>query len=233
MSFLLNIIDKFTNRYKNYFFVKTLKHEKNCEIHRSARVGHDCTVEGNNLFSKGVRFHKSRIGFASYLGDGADLLGVSVGRFCSIGPRVRNIVGRHPTSFVSTHPYFYSKKSMWKNSYVSEQKYSEYGADDKGYLVEIGNDVWIGADVIILDDVKIGDGAIIGAGAVVTGNIPDYAIAVGVPAKVIKYRHEKSQIERLQKIRWWDRDEEWIKIHAEEFENVDVFLRKVDNEEPL
>lgn len=52
----------------------------------------------------------------------------------------------------------------------------------------IGNDVWIGANVTILKGVKIGDGAVIGAGSVVTKNIPDYAISVGNPAKVIKYR---------------------------------------------
>ena len=54
--------------------------------------------------------------------------------------------------------------------------------------IEIGSDVWIGAGVKILKGVKIGDGAVIGAGSVVTKNIPPYAVAVGVPAKVIKYR---------------------------------------------
>jgi len=54
--------------------------------------------------------------------------------------------------------------------------------------VEILDDAWIGVSAIIMPGVTIGKGAVIGAGAVVTKNIPDYAIAVGVPAKVIKYR---------------------------------------------
>ena len=54
--------------------------------------------------------------------------------------------------------------------------------------VVIGNDVWIGAGAKILKDVHIGDGAVIGANSVVTEDIPPYAIAVGSPAKVIRYR---------------------------------------------
>lgn len=54
--------------------------------------------------------------------------------------------------------------------------------------IEIGNDVWIAAGAKILKGSRISDGAIIGAQAVVKGYIPPYAIAAGVPAKIIKYR---------------------------------------------
>lgn len=54
--------------------------------------------------------------------------------------------------------------------------------------VHIGDDVWIGTGVSVLRGVHIGNGAAIGAGSVVTKDIPENAIAVGVPAKVIKYR---------------------------------------------
>ena len=54
--------------------------------------------------------------------------------------------------------------------------------------VIIGNDVWIGGRVIILPGVTIGDGCIIGAGAVVSKNIPPYSVAVGVQARVVRYR---------------------------------------------
>jgi acetyltransferase-like isoleucine patch superfamily enzyme len=52
----------------------------------------------------------------------------------------------------------------------------------------IKRDVWIGCHVTVLAGVTIGEGAVIGAGAVVTKSIPDYAIAVGVPAQVKCYR---------------------------------------------
>ena len=54
--------------------------------------------------------------------------------------------------------------------------------------IVVGDDVWIGTRVIILPGVTIGKGVVIGAGAIVTKDIPEYAIAVGTPARVIKYR---------------------------------------------
>lgn len=54
--------------------------------------------------------------------------------------------------------------------------------------VKIGDDVWIGANASILAGVVIGKGAIIGANSVVTRDIPDFAIAFGNPARVIRYR---------------------------------------------
>ena len=56
----------------------------------------------------------------------------------------------------------------------------------KGIIIE--DDVWLGAGVYVIDGNKIGTGSVIGAGSVVTKDIPEYSIAVGVPAKVIKKR---------------------------------------------
>lgn len=56
--------------------------------------------------------------------------------------------------------------------------------------IAIGKGTWIGASATILDGVKIGKGCVIGAGALVTKDIPDFAIAVGSPAKVIQQRED-------------------------------------------
>lgn len=91
----------------------------------------------------------------------------------AIGP------SQHPLHFLSTHPFQYIERENLTNKNLVEFQHNP--------PVEIGNDVWIGANVVIMDGLKIGDGAVIGANAVVTKNIPPYAIAVGIPAKVIKY----------------------------------------------
>lgn len=52
--------------------------------------------------------------------------------------------------------------------------------------VIIKDNVWIGEHVVVLPGVTIGKGCIIGANAVVSKNIPDYSIALGIPAKVVK-----------------------------------------------
>lgn len=65
---------------------------------------------------------------------------------------------------------------------------------DSDGTVTIANDVWIGSNTIILKGVTISEGAVIGAGSVVTKDIPEYAIAVGNPCKVIKYRFDEEQL---------------------------------------
>jgi acetyltransferase-like isoleucine patch superfamily enzyme len=54
--------------------------------------------------------------------------------------------------------------------------------------ITIGDDVWIGVGVRIVDGVHVGNGCVIGAGAVVIRDVPDRAIAAGVPARVIGTR---------------------------------------------
>lgn len=95
--------------------------------------------------------------------------------------------------------------------------------------ITIGNDVWIGTGAILLDGITVGDGAIIGAYAVVAKDIEPYAVVVGNPAKVVRYRFYEDFIEKLLKIKWWDWDDEVIKARLEDFKDIEVFIRKYGN----
>lgn len=57
--------------------------------------------------------------------------------------------------------------------------------------IKVGENVWIGCGVKVLKGVTIGDGAVVGAGSVVTKDIPSNAIAVGIPATILRFRTDK------------------------------------------
>jgi Hexapeptide repeat of succinyl-transferase len=71
----------------------------------------------------------------------------------------------------------------------------------------IGNDVYIGSRAIVLSGVSIGDGAVIGAGAVVAKSVPPYAVVVGNPAEIVRYRFDSGTRSRLQALKWWEWDD--------------------------
>jgi len=78
---------------------------------------------------------------------------------------------------------FYS----YNHGFRPEELIARQPLETKGGII-VGDDAWIGFGVIVLDGVKIGNGAVVGAGSVVTRDIPDAAIAFGVPARVVKMR---------------------------------------------
>jgi acetyltransferase-like isoleucine patch superfamily enzyme len=121
---------------------------------------------------------------------------VKIGKYCSISKNVRLITGGiHPTNWVSTFPF--------RVMFNLTGKHEDGMPSSKGPIT-IGNDVWIGTGATILSGVRIGHGAVIAAGALVTKDVPDYAIVVGVPASVLKYRFDQIQIDQLLRIKWWD-----------------------------
>jgi acetyltransferase-like isoleucine patch superfamily enzyme len=144
-----------------------------CQIVRGAQVK-DSRIDEASVVGAHVRLKRVVLGRYSYVADGSRLENVEIGSFSSIGPKVLNHLGNHPTRrFVSTSPVFYSPDSPVP-SFVEEETFPGYGG-----TVVIGNDVWIGAEVILMDGVKIGNGAVIAARAVVTRDVPPYAIVGG------------------------------------------------------
>lgn len=82
--------------------------------------------------------------------------------------------------------------------------------------------------MIITNGANIGNGVIAGANAVITKDVPDYAV-VGCPARIIRYRYEKHQIEALNRITWWDwRDDEIRDRYDDFFLPIEDFIEKYD-----
>lgn len=162
---------------------------------------------------------RTSIGDMSYVGASSRVANATIGKFCCLGPEVVVGLGRHPSSqFVSSHPAFYSTMGQSGTRFVDRMKFDEYRP------IEIGNDVWIGMRAIILDGVKIGNGAIVGAGAVVTSDVPPYAIVAGIPAQLVRYRFSPDIIARLESLKWWDRDQDWLRKNVDLFEDVAKFV---------
>lgn len=159
-----------------------------------------------------------RIGRHSYYGRGCSFIAreggfIEIGNFCSIAEFVTITNANHNYKTVTTFPL----SLMLKTKDISKIK-----RDRVVDNVIIGSDVWIGTKTIILKGVEIGHGAVIGAGSVVTKSIPPFAIASGVPAKVVKYRFEEDQIMALLTINWWDWPEEKI------LKKIDLFYLPID-----
>jgi acetyltransferase-like isoleucine patch superfamily enzyme len=81
----------------------------------------------------------------------------------------------------------------YDHGFAPNQPIREQPLTSRGGIV-VGDGAWLGVGVTVLDAVRIGKGAVIGAGSVVTCDVPDGAIATGVPARVVKTRSELAEL---------------------------------------
>jgi len=167
------------------------------------KLGEMCMV---GKFSK---MAYSEMDTLSYIGEYTVVINSNIGKFSSISWGVTIGPEEHDYSRVTSHSFLYSVKSF---QLVTEKQYSPFVKECK-----IGNDVWIGCNSTVLRGVTIGDGAVIGANSLVNRSVPPYAIAVGNPAKIVKYRFEEDIIQGMLEARWWDLPTAVISEHASLF----------------
>lgn len=158
-----------------------------------------------------------------------------VGAFCSFGPGTA-VTENHAVDYITIHPMIYcdKKKNSVKNNYEDYEKASWYftGVHPRGIArnlkkIHVGNDVWLGRNVLITNSANIGNGVIAGAGAVITKDVPDYAVVVGVPARIIRFRYTPEEIDALNKIAWWEWSDEEIRERFDDFYlPVEEFIKK-------
>ncbi len=168
---------------------------------------------------------ETEFGAYSYVAQDAEIVYARIGRFVSIASHTRINPGNHPMSRASQHHFSYRASAYG------------FGEDDQAFFdwrqersVSIGHDAWIGHGAVILPGRSVGIGAVVGAGAIVTHDVPDYAICVGNPGRVLRYRFPEAVREALKRIAWWNWSHEALKAAINDFRNLSIadFCNKHD-----
>ncbi|MFT5354913.1 MAG: acetyltransferase-like isoleucine patch superfamily enzyme [Polyangiales bacterium] len=146
-----------------------LFHPENIRLQSGVYVGHDTILEG---------YHRNEliVGTDTWVGPQCHFHaagGIRIGKNVGIGPGVRILTSVHKEAGRGT-PILHAPLRF--------------------DTVTIEDDADIGAGSTILPGVRIGRGAQVGAGALVSADIPDYAVAAGVPARVLRQRPDEPTI---------------------------------------
>lgn len=206
--------------------IKEMNVSKPTKLKEEPNIDKDSVIQ-NCTFGKYVQIAKNnhisetKIGSYSYTSKNCQIIYSEIGKFVNIASYVRLNPGQHPMNSATQHHMLYRKEMFG------------FGEDDNEFFdwrkskkVFIGNDVWIGHNVTIMGGVSIGNGAVIGSGAIVTKSIPPYAIAVGNPAEIIRYRFDVNIIDSLEHIKWWDWNHVKVKKYLNDFDNIKEFIQK-------
>ena len=150
------------------------------------------------------------LGCYSYVAD------ASIGRYCTFASRISIGPFNHPTNWLSIHEFQYRNLSAL---YGETVVIDENRPREPGFKTAIGSDVWIGDNATVRRGVTIGSGAVIGMAAVVVEDVPPFAIVVGNPARIVRFRFSAAVIESLMDIEWWRLDLE--ALHGIDFANIE------------
>lgn len=167
-----------------------LRHPHKIHIGDNVVVDDGCCLDAKGVDNDGIRMGS----------------GVFLGRNCILSCKNGNIlIGDEANIGFNTEIFSASTVTVGRKVLIAAYTYLVGGDHlydrvdipvlDQGRTaagIAVGDHVWLGAHVVVTDGASIGRDAIIGAGAVVVGAIPDYAIAVGTPARVVRDRRAEA-----------------------------------------
>ena len=186
------------------------------DIHRTASVrdtsfGKYCEVGAR------TKVAESSFGDFSYVVNDSDIIYTTIGKFCSIAAHTRINPGNHPIERVAMNHFTYRSSAYG------------LGDDDPAFFdwrresrCTLGHDVWIGHGAIVLPGISIGNGAVVGAGAIVTKDVPAFAIVVGNPARLLRYRFAPDLITALEAIAWWNWSHDQLRAGMRDFRSLSI-----------
>ena len=214
----MSCVSIFKSYIKRFYFRKKFP---TSVIHCGASLNQLSFLESYSVLFDNVSFINSRLGAYSYVQSASSIFNTEIGKFCSIASEVRIGLANHPIYMVSCSPIFYDNKQPLPRFMTDKQTFSQ--------LIPrtiIESDVWIGHGVIIKAGVTIGVGSIIGAGSVVTKDVPPYTIAAGNPCKKIRIRFKEGIIKGLINSKWWELEDEELKLVTPFFTDPELFLQE-------
>lgn len=193
-------------------------------IHPTAQV-RDSTFGAYCEVGARTRVAETSFGDYSYVVSDADIIYATVGRFCSIAAHTRINPGNHPLERVALNHFTYRS-----SAYGLGEDDPDFFDWRRSFHATLGNDVWIGHGAVVLPGVSLGNGAAVGAGAVVSRDVPPYAIVVGAPARIVRYRFPPEIIAALERIAWWDWPHARLGAALADFRamTAEAFCRKYD-----
>ena len=134
---------------------------------------------------------------------------IKIGRYCSIASGASLFGVEHQKELFTSSSLTRDRQLIIFNDPTQHntiQYHTIRTHIDKHIAISIENDVWIAGGVSIKPGVTIGNGSVIGARAVIAKDVPPYAVVVGNPGRIIKYRFSDEVIADLLQLRWWEYD---------------------------
>ena len=197
---------------------QTARLQREPTVHAAAEVVR-CQLGAYTEVGPHWRLQDSSLGDYSYCaGHGGTVIYTEVGRFANLASGVAVNPGNHPVERVTQHHCTYRRRMYG----FAENDDEAFFAWRRGHRCVIGHDTWMGWGASVMAGVTIGTGAVIGAGSVVTHDVPPYAVAVGVPARVIRKRFADDVIAALLQIAWWDWDRDTLEARFDDLSSTDV-----------